>query len=1120
MISRRLSWIVRFPTILCILFLCFSPLPVRSQDKALFAFSLREANRLTASTEVDDPRLQNLAGISRISGMIYDEKGSDIILVGKTYDNLPPIALDDLVVGLRTRLKSLDFPKVSIDITEQTQSTGQQDVRLIGGIDNTQFGHDFFQSDVVLKLYSLGLLREVKGLTPFTKLYADREKRQLESGGTVIDSVAWLDDDAAADLISETQGKGVESSETLQSRFWFHVRDGTSRILKVENVYFIEELSIGVSEESSIVASRSSTESDAGDVTDISAEFSNRFTEYFEQVGSDHPVLFRLKALFDIVAVCEGIAQLGAARPDLQALLDGFPVTQVPTPEQYELVQRVGVLRHGDDTETIIQLSGGIDLEATLLALEDGDVTAFRDVVLASRPSKDALAWQIPIDHWEMPNDHGEIRYSDITAPSPVIGRELGFSLQVEKIVLADSGSTRAYDPFQAFSPLTATATLDPAPINFEIASVSTQPPPKSFDTISPQGAEVGGVLLAAKALQVDESGEIIVKGDTGFSLISTGPGNGISEEGYRKLVTALWAVYFSPDRPGISIDPVAPGVIDEHLVRYIGHVVNSDLGRVMREADYQMKKWAVGTEVPSIENFKDVDRLEMEFDAEAGNVSRRFWFVPETLRFREAEDALLFTGGQMMLRTEHDLERYGLPPLPSDRAFAAFFNANYATLAKEFPIFSELQTYGKMVALAGFLKDRQIPLLWFLQSNAHLIETEDSIWTVKELVKDSLSSPGEKIYGGVDYGALALMANESALRYALRSRKTDPKRPVEREFETRRDTSEETHQVLPIRSETGRADASGRIYHTDIALRRPAGEPGLEIVRYFDPARPEGGEFGGGWRLLLPYSLEFDLHEMEEFLNVYLPQKVEVTSHPVGTTEVLTFSPDHYAIAGWIPEGLDNSRIIGLFPMSDGSFRLVNKLGSEFHFTPDAFMTHVMYSPQYAFEIEYSSNSTLPLEDVTYRLQIEGDQTAVVANAVVPTELSVNIPELGVRERFRFDKANNFAQWYPESRQDSRFRFLAIMSDASFRLVDKENREIVFDGSGNFRGMYLPPDQRVITTFRMSDQTVRIKHSINENGDLIISSAIVDDHAVKYERGTAGIVSGLRLVKHEEQDR
>ena len=51
------------------------------------------------------------------------------------------------------------------------------------------------------------------------------------------------------------------------------------------------------------------------------------------------------------------------------------------------------------------------------------------------------------------------------------------------------------------------------------------------------------------------------------------------------RFVTALWAMYFTDQPPGISIDPIATGIV-RHEVRYIGHVLNTDLGRVMRVAE------------------------------------------------------------------------------------------------------------------------------------------------------------------------------------------------------------------------------------------------------------------------------------------------------------------------------------------------------------------------------------------------------------------------------------------------------------------------------------------------------------------------------------------------------
>jgi hypothetical protein len=113
---------------------------------------------------------------------------------------------------------------------------------------------------------------------------------------------------------------------------------------------------------------------------------------------------------------------------------------------------------------------------------------------------------------------------------------------------------------------------------------------------------DIGGVMLHGVA-QVEGNVADVQLGGGSFSLIFENKDAQIDVRKLRKFITALWAVYFSEEGPGISIDPIAPGV-DKHLVRYIGKVINSDLGRVMRETDYLMKKWAVGTEKPEIERF------------------------------------------------------------------------------------------------------------------------------------------------------------------------------------------------------------------------------------------------------------------------------------------------------------------------------------------------------------------------------------------------------------------------------------------------------------------------------------------------------------------------------------
>ena len=98
-------------------------------------------------------------------------------------------------------------------------------------------------------------------------------------------------------------------------------------------------------------------------------------------------MLQRLKVLFDLVAIAEGIAHLESDRPVLNHLIEEYLVKEEETPATYQLVQRVGEFRSPDGVAAIVQLSGGIELEAILLALEDGDLGALKTAVLSSRPS-------------------------------------------------------------------------------------------------------------------------------------------------------------------------------------------------------------------------------------------------------------------------------------------------------------------------------------------------------------------------------------------------------------------------------------------------------------------------------------------------------------------------------------------------------------------------------------------------------------------------------------------------------------------------------------------------------------------------------------------------------------
>ncbi len=424
------------------------------------AFSLREADRLLRDGSIPAEELNSLGGMTRFVGMVYDREDNDIILVGKVREDLPAVTIDDLAVALRCRLLSGQYPCVSIDMTEATAETGVQEVRFVGDIEQTQFGSDFLQSDVILKRYSLDLLQSVEGVMPYLKQYEADVVTSLEIDGRPVQEVQWLSEEDSRKKAEEYEGRDAVPGRTVQSRFWFHVIDDDSYIVEQDDVYVIEELRLGVKAET--MQSEVNVEIEGTNATDMAAEeFSRQFTEHYHEVCDANPALKRLKAMFDLVCIAEGVANLGNDRPRLDALLSKYSVRSRETPREYSLVHRVGEVKCESGDVVLCQLSGGISLEAVLMALEDGDVSGLKLAVLGTRPSEDALCWTLPLDEWVMPNNEPE-EAGGPNAPLPQkVEVDLpGFSLAAQSYIFPKDKTGLETSAFTGFDAPASTSPL------------------------------------------------------------------------------------------------------------------------------------------------------------------------------------------------------------------------------------------------------------------------------------------------------------------------------------------------------------------------------------------------------------------------------------------------------------------------------------------------------------------------------------------------------------------------------------------------------------------------------------------------------------------------------------
>ncbi len=1055
---------------------CLTVLSRASAEGEFRAYSMAEAERRLKEPRSEPSGVQDLGGITRIAGLVYDQTNGDLIVVGQVYAAEPRINLDDLVVGLRSRLVRKEWPLVSIDKLPDSEKTERQAVRFAGGIDQSQLGLDVLQADIILKKLALGYLPgDIWGVRSYFDMSVERAR-------------------------NATGERGVST------RFWF--RPVQHAVAAREGVVAVRELTVGIRAEVLAASTVTDPAVDPATVRDeVGEAFAAAVSASYEDLVAYYPELARVSTVLRLVALAYGLESM-PARPDLDYWLHDYTVEHVDTPTDYPLLRREQQIPVGADTY-VLEVDGGIELSAFVERLEvEGDIVAIRDAVIGARPPGNSLTWSVPLDGWHIPGypdtalENRSTQLDDPKAPSKE--KRAGCSL-TRRLYPADT------------------------PAGFNGPTLSFPPPPGSIP--QPEFApglvprrysdNIGGVMLRGAATPTIK-GELKVElGRGSFALVVDGHDARLDRKAFRKFLTALWSVYYCKQDPGISIDPIAPGV-DKHLVRYIGNVINSDLARVMREADYLMKKLAVGTERPSLPGFKDVDALSASHGLNYVGASRRFWFVPEDMRFRASDGILLFDSGRMTLKTEYVLQDKVGKAEPADEAFAGFFTGHYQEIARQHAVYEELLEYAKLVSLAKYLKENGVPMFWFLMANKDQVLTEDSPGTVDALAKGSEYFKGLSIEGGVDLACRGTYVRDERATRAIEEAFAKLPTAVARQpggatgkpasmtgiQPLSFDCAAHTYTVLPQHSLTTGTDRRGVRYQTDLASR-DKGEPGLELVRYYDPSRTDPGEFGDGWHLLIPYRLQPADAAKREFLNAVIPTRMALLNQLTGEQEVLTFSTERYSIAGYVPETLEGSQVVGLFVMSDASCRLADKLGNEFWFDPAGYLTDMVLGPEYRLRIEYEDGFTGAVDRPPYHVESADTERIGFLNARIPARMTVIEESNGYSETLSFSGDGALAGYVPEDESQSRFVILALTSTGAFQLLDKHGNEFAFDPAGDFRGLAPGQSPRMIRSLSTSEQKVVFGYAIGPAGALRIARA---------ELSTGGEVPTASL--HYEYDR
>ena len=192
--------------------------PVLAQE--YLAFSLSQASRQAEQGD-RDVQVRQLGGITRVIGVVYDEKQRDMVLVGAVVKGLPEIFLDDLVAALRSRIVGDIWPQVSIDYSASLAKARKLSVRFEGGpAKDSSFALGFFNADLALKGYSLGLLRAVEGVKSYRQRRIDAAAGDVHHSENLPKSRCLLPTEAPRET-SKLASRPVQSEDNYQYKFWF-----------------------------------------------------------------------------------------------------------------------------------------------------------------------------------------------------------------------------------------------------------------------------------------------------------------------------------------------------------------------------------------------------------------------------------------------------------------------------------------------------------------------------------------------------------------------------------------------------------------------------------------------------------------------------------------------------------------------------------------------------------------------------------------------------------------------------------------------------------------------------------------------------------------------------------
>jgi len=333
----------------------------------------------------------------------------------------------------------------------------------------------------------------------------------------------------------------------------------------------------------------------------------------------------------------------------------------------------------------------------------------------------------------------------------------------------------------------------------------------------------------------------------------------------------------------GVSIDPPANHRYGKNnremlpdgsplIVSYLGDTAGTLFGAIMFESDRIMKCLSIGMENRSrkpftakVPGFKDLfarsARLQPIPTMNSGAMSttswHRFWFVIDNVRLLKSarSDAVIVDDVQIKVLTELEMPNSpkGHAVDPDDAEFAKDLTKNFDAYAREFPVFARLKELAKISAIARFMVAQKAPLDtgFLFQHSPTRVSTPETTPSILRTESDTRHT--RQMCGGVDLDADPEILPDSAGKAE----------GLCQAVKTARNSSSSAWAVTVagkrLEARAIRLSEPHTFRHVLTDHRFPSAHNACPLVfqRIYDSSLLSGGDFGPGWNLFLPYSMQ-----------------------------------------------------------------------------------------------------------------------------------------------------------------------------------------------------------------------------------------------------------------------